>query len=262
MSPPAEPLDIVDLDVLVVDRDQFFISQCNEFPVDALPGGSYYLGEFGLVQLSVDCDIAVFFMAEIGCQGGLHRAESVSGVAQYLAAARVADIADRAVYKKYPLTGRLLGKPECRGHRDTVFTSGAGTLGNQAEQGTRGRNNTLVIDIGAHQFEKDDDYPDFAEAVGRAVVAGEGDRGILICGSGVGACIAANKIKGVRACLCHDIYSAVQGVEHDDMNVLCLGGQIVGPELANRLALAYLEANFFGSGRFLRRVEKILKLEE
>jgi ribose 5-phosphate isomerase B len=92
-----------------------------------------------------------------------------------------------------------------------------------------------VIDIGAAEYDKDDDYPDFAEAVGKAIVRGEGERGVLICGSGVGACIAANKVSGVRACLCHDIYSAVQGVEHDDMNVLCLGGQIVGRELAKKL---------------------------
>jgi len=119
-----------------------------------------------------------------------------------------------------------------------------------------------VIDVGAYKYDKDDDYPDFAEAVGRALVAGEGERGLLICGSGVGACIAANKIKGVRACLCHDIYSAVQGVEHDDMNILCLGGLIVGPELAHKLVTGYLNAEFFGTGRFQRRVDKILKLDD
>jgi len=118
-----------------------------------------------------------------------------------------------------------------------------------------------VVDVGAYQYDQNDDYPDFAEAVSRALVAGEGERGLLICGSGVGACIAANKIKGVRACLCHDIYSAVQGVEHDDMNILCLGGMIVGPALARQLVLGYLKAEFFGTGRFLRRVDKILKLE-
>ena len=120
----------------------------------------------------------------------------------------------------------------------------------------------LVVDVGAYQYDKDDDYPDFAEAVGRALVAGKGERGLLICGSGVGACIAANKIKGVRACLCHDIYSAVQGVEHDDMNILCLGGLIVGPELARKLVTGYLNAEFFGTGRFQRRVDKIVKLED
>ncbi|HUS94019.1 MAG TPA: ribose 5-phosphate isomerase B [Patescibacteria group bacterium] len=120
----------------------------------------------------------------------------------------------------------------------------------------------LVVDVGAYQYDKDDDYPDFAEGVARLLVAGEGERGLLICGSGVGACIAANKIKGVRACLCHDIYSAVQGVEHDDMNILCLGGSIVGSELARKLVAGYLNAKFLGTGRYQRRVDKVLKLEE
>ncbi len=119
-----------------------------------------------------------------------------------------------------------------------------------------------VIDVGAHEYDKDDDYPDFSAAVGRAVAAGEGERGILICGSGVGACIAANKIKGVRACLCHDIYSATQGVEHDDMNVLCLGGFIVGEALARKLVAGFLQASFIGEGRFQRRLDKVLALEE
>lgn len=119
-----------------------------------------------------------------------------------------------------------------------------------------------VVDVGAHEYDKDDDYPDFSAAVGRAVAAGEGERGILICGSGVGACIAANKIKGVRACLCHDIYSATQGVEHDDMNVLCLGGLIVGEALARKLVAGFLQASFIGEGRFRRRLDKVLALEE
>lgn len=119
-----------------------------------------------------------------------------------------------------------------------------------------------VADVGAHEFDGSDDYPDFAAAVGRAVVAGEGQRGILICGSGVGASIAANKISGVRACLCHDIYSATQGVEHDDMNVLCLGGLIVGEALARRLVDGFLSANFIGKGRFRRRLEKVIALED
>jgi ribose 5-phosphate isomerase B len=118
-----------------------------------------------------------------------------------------------------------------------------------------------IVDAGAHQYDKDDDYPDFAAAVGRAVVAGQGERGILICGSGVGASIAANKIKGVRACLCHDIYSAAQGVEHDDMNVLCLGGLIVGTELVRKLTAGFLSAEFFGHGRYQRRLDKVLALE-
>ncbi|MGD2079171.1 MAG: RpiB/LacA/LacB family sugar-phosphate isomerase, partial [Chloroflexota bacterium] len=95
-----------------------------------------------------------------------------------------------------------------------------------------------------------------------AVVTKKGARGILVCGSGVGACIAANKISGARACLCHDIYSAVQGVEHDDMNILCLGGLIVGPELAKKLVLGYLNAAFINEGRYLRRVKKVIALEQ
>jgi ribose 5-phosphate isomerase B len=118
-----------------------------------------------------------------------------------------------------------------------------------------------VVDVGAHEYDRDDDYPDFAEAVGRAVVAGKGERGILVCGSGVGACIAANKIAGVRACLCHDIYSATQGVEHDDMNLLCLGGLIVGDALAEKLVQGFIGAQFIGEGRFVRRLNKVLALE-
>ncbi len=119
-----------------------------------------------------------------------------------------------------------------------------------------------VVDVGAHEYDGSDDYPDFSAAVGRAVVSGEAPRGILVCGSGVGACIAANKINGVRACLCHDIYSATQGVEHDDMNVLCLGGLIIGEALARKLVDGFLSATFVGAGRFQRRLDKVLALEE
>lgn len=119
-----------------------------------------------------------------------------------------------------------------------------------------------VEDIGAFGYDRHDDYPDFAAGVGRKIAAGEAERGVVICGSGVGACIAANKIRGVRACLCHDIYSAVQGVEHDDMNVLCLGAAIVGPALASRLVTGFLAAEFIDSGRFRRRLDKVLALEE
>lgn len=118
-----------------------------------------------------------------------------------------------------------------------------------------------LFDIGAYEYLKDDDYPDYAAAVGRAIASGEGDRGILICGSGVGACIAANKIQGARACLCHDIYSAAQGVEHDDMNILCLGGQIIGKALASKLIAGFLDARFIDEGRYRRRLNKTIALE-
>jgi ribose 5-phosphate isomerase B len=119
-----------------------------------------------------------------------------------------------------------------------------------------------LVDVGAYEYDRDDDYPDFAARVGRAVAAGEGERGLLVCGSGVGACIAANKIRGVRACLCHDIYSAVQGVEHDDMNVLCLGSLIVGRALARKLVDGFLGATFLAEGRYQRRLDKVIALEE
>jgi RpiB/LacA/LacB family sugar-phosphate isomerase len=117
-----------------------------------------------------------------------------------------------------------------------------------------------VLDLGTNS---DDpvDYPDYAAAVGRAIVEGAAERGLLVCGSGVGASVAANKIPGVRAGLCHDTYSAHQGVEHDDMNVLVLGARIIGPELARELVHAYLAASFSGAERHRRRLEKIAALE-
>src|SRR6476659_2474308 len=99
-----------------------------------------------------------------------------------------------------------------------------------------------IVDLGAKEYKADDDYPDFAQAAGRAVADGEVERAVLICGSGVGASIAANKIKGVRAALCHDTYSAHQGVEHDDMNVLVLGSRVIGIEMARELVRTYLAA--------------------
>jgi RpiB/LacA/LacB family sugar-phosphate isomerase len=117
-----------------------------------------------------------------------------------------------------------------------------------------------VLDLGT--FSGDPvDYPDYSEAVGRAVIQGKADRGVLICGSGVGACVAANKIPGIRAGLCHDTYSAHQGVEHDDMNVLCLGARIVGPKLAEELVRAFLKARFSGEERHVRRLSKVSRLE-
>lgn len=118
-----------------------------------------------------------------------------------------------------------------------------------------------IMDVGAHLYDRDDDYPDFAAAVGRLVGSGQVERGIIFCGSGVGATIAANKIKGVRACLCHDIYSAAQGVEHDDLNVLCLGGAIVGPALARKLVEGFVAARFQQLERFVRRLQKVADLE-
>ncbi len=105
-----------------------------------------------------------------------------------------------------------------------------------------------VIDFGTHDGTQPDDYPDYARKVGDAVQQGQVDRGIIVCGSGVGAAIAANKVHGVRACLCHDTYSAHQGVEHDNMNVLCLGARIIGVELARELVKAFLGATLLRRG--------------
>ena len=118
-----------------------------------------------------------------------------------------------------------------------------------------------ILDLGAHAFDPDDDYPDYAEKVAQAVASGRTQRGILICGSGVGACIAANKVSGIRACLCHDNYSAHQGVEHDDMNVLCLGARVIGLELAKELISVFLKARFLDTDKYRRRVEKIIAIE-
>jgi ribose 5-phosphate isomerase B len=118
-----------------------------------------------------------------------------------------------------------------------------------------------INDLGAWKFDSQDDYPDFAENVAQAVVSGKAQRGVLVCGSGVGACIAANKSAGIRACLCHDTYSAHQGVEHDDMNVLCLGARVVGTELAEELVRAFLAASFSGGERHQRRLEKVMAIE-
>ena len=118
-----------------------------------------------------------------------------------------------------------------------------------------------ILDLGAHTLGPTDDYPDFAIAVADAVGSGKGERGIIICGSGVGASIAANKVPGVRAGTCHDTYSAHQGVEHDDMNVLCLGARIIGGELARELVTAFLCAKFIAEERHLRRRQKVLDIE-
>lgn len=122
-------------------------------------------------------------------------------------------------------------------------------------------NGHLVLDVGTYSTAPVD-YPDFAEAVGLSVLRGEAERGILICGSGVGASVAANKIPGVRAGLSHDCYSAHQGVEHDDINVLVLGARVIGSELAKDLALTFLNARFTDEERHRRRLMKIHKIEE
>lgn len=118
-----------------------------------------------------------------------------------------------------------------------------------------------VLDLGTHNTDPVD-YPDYAEKVGTAVRDGKADRGIIICGSGVGASVAANKIHGIRAGLCHDTYSAHQGVEHDDMNVLVLGGRVIGPEMAKELVRAFVAANFSGEERHVRRLKKVEHLEQ
>jgi ribose 5-phosphate isomerase B len=118
-----------------------------------------------------------------------------------------------------------------------------------------------VVDCGTHDASKPDDYPDYAEAVGRAVLDGKADRAVLICGSGVGAAVAANKLPGIRAGLCHDSYSAHQGVEHDNMNVICMGSRVIGPELALDLVRIFLGAQFTGEARHVRRLAKIAALE-
>jgi RpiB/LacA/LacB family sugar-phosphate isomerase len=117
-----------------------------------------------------------------------------------------------------------------------------------------------VLDLGIFIEEKAD-YPDYAQKVGEAIISGSADRGILLCGSGVGVCIAANKIFGIYASVCHDTYSAHQGVEHDGMNVLCMGGRIIGAELTMDIVKTFLSAKFIESDNYIRRVNKIKAIE-
>src|SRR3954453_10180037 len=117
------------------------------------------------------------------------------------------------------------------------------------------------VDLGGDGSDPTDDYPDFAERLGAAIQAGDAERGILICGSGVGASVAANKMRGIRAAVCHDTYSAHQGVQHDDMNVLTLGARVIGPEPAFECSLAFLAATFSGEPRHRRRLDKVLAIE-
>jgi ribose 5-phosphate isomerase B len=118
-----------------------------------------------------------------------------------------------------------------------------------------------VLDVGPAVCDAGDDYPDSAEAVARAVALKQAERGIIICGSGVGACVAANKVPGARASVCHDTYSAHQGVQHDDLNILCLGARIIGVELARELVDTFLKAQFDRKDRFVRRLQKVLAIE-
>ncbi len=119
-----------------------------------------------------------------------------------------------------------------------------------------------VVDAGAYEYDALDDFPDFSEAVAVRVADGRAERGLIVCGSGVGASVAANKVRGVRAGLCHDTYSARQGVEHDDMNVVCIGARIIGEELAKEVVTAFLSARFIeGEEKYVRRLNKVLDIE-
>jgi ribose 5-phosphate isomerase B len=118
------------------------------------------------------------------------------------------------------------------------------------------------VDLGTDAPEPKIDYPDKAQEIGNAITSGEAERGVLVCGSGVGASIAACKVDGIRAAICHDSYSAHQGVEHDDMNVICLGSEIIGAELAGELIRAFLAAKFDGGERYQRRLDKIEEMEK
>jgi ribose 5-phosphate isomerase B len=137
---------------------------------------------------------------------------------------------------------------------------GGFTLKEQLAESLRG-SGYEVVDFGAHQMDPEDDYPDFIIPLARAVAAGEVDRGLALCGSGVGACVAANKIPGIRAGLIHDVFSAHQGVEDDNMNVFCLGGKVIGSALAWELIEKFLAARFSGAPRHQRRLAKVLALE-
>jgi ribose 5-phosphate isomerase B len=119
-----------------------------------------------------------------------------------------------------------------------------------------------VVDLGAYSVEPEDDYPDVAEKAALYVANGKAERGIIVCGSGVGASIVSNKIHGIRAAVCHDVYSARQGVEHDDMNILCLGARVVMPELARELTHEFLSATFSDEERHIRRLNKIIAIDD
>lgn len=119
-----------------------------------------------------------------------------------------------------------------------------------------------VVDVGAHTLDPADDFPDFAAAVARSINDGVAERGVMVCGSGVGATIATNKVSGIRASLCHDTYTARQGVEHNDMNVVCIGGRVIGIETAKEVVTAFLGADYIPEARFQRRIDKVSELEQ
>ena len=139
--------------------------------------------------------------------------------------------------------------------------AGAGLKAELLRRIAEARPDDELVDLGGDGSDPNDDYPDFAQRLGEAVRDGSVERGILICGSGVGASIAANKVRGVRAAVCHDTYSAHQGVEHDDMNVLTLGARVIGPEPAFECTVAFLAASFSGESRHRRRLDKVLAIE-
>ena len=118
-----------------------------------------------------------------------------------------------------------------------------------------------VVDLGTDTDAVRIDYPDKARELGEAILRGDAERGVLVCGSGVGAAVAACKMRGIRAAICHDVYSAHQGVEHDDMNVLCLGSEVVGPSLAGDLVTTFLGASFGGGDRYVARLQKVEAME-
>jgi len=140
--------------------------------------------------------------------------------------------------------------------------AGAGLKAELLRRVAAARPDDSIVDLGGDGSDPNDDYPDFAERLGLAIRDGQVDRGILICGSGVGASVAANKVRGIRAAVCHDRYSAHQGVEHDDMNILTLGARVIGAEPALECALAFLAATFSGEPRHRRRLDKVLAIEE
>jgi ribose 5-phosphate isomerase B len=119
-----------------------------------------------------------------------------------------------------------------------------------------------IKDLGNRNFDPKDDYPDFAASVAEEISSGKADRGIILCGSGVGACITANKFKNVRASVCHDTYSAHQGVEHDSMNVICIGARVIGENLAKEIVEAFIKAEFQKEERFIRRLEKLNQFDK